>query len=378
MFTVIIPLFNKAPYIQRALDSVLAQSWPADEIIVVNDGSTDGGERIAREQRDPRVRVIDQPNQGVSVARNVGIAAATQPYVAFLDADDEWLPGFFERIREMIGRFPGAGLYGTGFATVAGGRELQRYGVRPRDLLRCARAGCRNEERWPCREDANERPAFGPVDFFYVWARGHVIHTSSMVVPRHVAQAVGGFPAGVAICEDHEFWAKIALARPVVLAPQALTRYDVGVPGQAVEYWDQGYKKTFEVLPYHRFLAEELREVLKCGSSKVRELVNAETGSHEHANALTNELLAVSSFRIYCRKEFQKALLQRLYWGNFGALARFYQELGLGELKLGMLVRVCGWVSDHPAVHPAMCYLLKALRWVRDLMQPQRAQSTQR
>ncbi|MFM7108186.1 MAG: glycosyltransferase [Planctomycetaceae bacterium] len=78
MFSVVIALYQKRGYIQRALDSVYAQSIePAavPEIIVVNDGSSDGGDAVARSQADPRVWVIDQPNRGVGVARNAGIAA---------------------------------------------------------------------------------------------------------------------------------------------------------------------------------------------------------------------------------------------------------------------------------------------------------------
>ena len=86
--SVVIPLYNKAPYLQRALDSVYTQTAPADEILVVNDGSTDGGGQIAHAQIDPRVRVNDQPNQGVSAARNRGSASP-----ADITAAPCWGPG---------------------------------------------------------------------------------------------------------------------------------------------------------------------------------------------------------------------------------------------------------------------------------------------
>lgn len=345
MFSVIIPLYNKAPYIQRALASVYEQGIPAAEIIVVNDGSTDGGERIAKSQRDPRVRVIDQPNRGVSVARNVGVEVATQPYVAFLDADDEWLPGFLERIKAMIGQVPDAGLYGTGFATVAAGRYVRRYGVRPRDVGR--RKGD-SGVRKPLSGGGSERPAFGPVDFFKVWSRGHVVHTSSMVVPKTVARAVGGFPAGVAICEDYEFLAKIALGYPVVLAPDVLVRYDVAVPGQAVGFWNGRYKERFEILLYHRFLAEELKKRILNTEARRR-------GGERN-----------SSFVTYCRKEFGKALLQRLYGCDFAALGGFYRELGLAALDVGPIVRLSGWVANHPSSHVFIVAALRPVRWIRE------------
>jgi len=377
MFSVVIPLFNKAPYIQRALDSVYAQSCPADEIIIVNDGSTDGGDLIAKSQRDPRVRVIDQQNQGVSVARNVGIATASQPYVAFLDADDEWLPGFLARIKEMAGWFPDAGLYGTGFMTVAGGQEINRYGVRSRSSP-CPRVSVLKmfqHRGTGAQRQGSERPAFGPVAFFKVWQRRHVVHTSSLVVPRGVALAVG-FPVGVALCEDYEFLAKVALNHPVILASDVLVRHDVSVPGQAAEYWQKGYKKKFEVLQYHRFLAERMRDICDAtgGEREVNGNQQSAIGNRQWGEVLKCESALVGereancneqSFVLYCGQEFRKALMQRLYWGNFQAASEFYQTLGLQHRNYGTIVRMCGWISNHPVVHPVMGSAMRVVRWIR-------------
>src|SRR5512141_2349358 len=91
-FSVIIPAFNAATTLARAIDSVCAQSWPVHEIIVVDDGSTDDTADVARRFGDA-VRLIRQRNSGVSVARNAGAAAATGDWLAFLDADDWYSPG---------------------------------------------------------------------------------------------------------------------------------------------------------------------------------------------------------------------------------------------------------------------------------------------
>ena len=92
--SVIIPLFNKGFIISETLESVLVQTFTDFEIVIVNDGSTDGCvQKIKDYTSDTRIRIINQKNQGVSVARNIGVYHAKYEYIAFLDGDDEWLPG---------------------------------------------------------------------------------------------------------------------------------------------------------------------------------------------------------------------------------------------------------------------------------------------
>jgi glycosyltransferase involved in cell wall biosynthesis len=105
--TAVIPAHNAAPFIGEALDSVLHQTIPPTEIIVVDDGSTDGTPAVAR-RCDPLVHVIEQPQRGVSAARNAGIAAAKGEFIAFLDADDVWAPPKIERQLAAFARQPDA------------------------------------------------------------------------------------------------------------------------------------------------------------------------------------------------------------------------------------------------------------------------------
>ncbi|MDQ2920433.1 MAG: glycosyltransferase family 2 protein [Acidobacteriota bacterium] len=104
--SIVIPLYNKAPYVERALDSIGAQTFSDFEVIVVDDGSTDDGASVVTRYPDPRVRLITQSNAGPGPARNAGIADAQGEFVAFLDADDEWLSTYLEesvRSLEMLG-----------------------------------------------------------------------------------------------------------------------------------------------------------------------------------------------------------------------------------------------------------------------------------
>jgi GT2 family glycosyltransferase len=92
--SVVIPLYNKGRYLRRALDSVCTQTFGDFEIIVVDDGSTDDGPEIVQHLSDPRIRLVHQVNAGPGAARNRGVKEAQAAWVAFLDADDEWLPDF--------------------------------------------------------------------------------------------------------------------------------------------------------------------------------------------------------------------------------------------------------------------------------------------
>jgi hypothetical protein len=95
--SVVVPLYNKAPFIRRSLDSIAAQTYRDFEVIVVDDGSTDDGAQIALGYPDARFRTVQQPNAGPGAARNRGLAEARGDLVAFLDADDRWQPAYLEK-----------------------------------------------------------------------------------------------------------------------------------------------------------------------------------------------------------------------------------------------------------------------------------------
>ncbi|EFT3180475.1 glycosyltransferase family 2 protein, partial [Escherichia coli] len=96
--TVVIPLYNKSQSIESTIKSVLNQTHTDFELIVVNDGSTDGSENVIKQFTDERIKLLNITNSGVSVARNTGIRSAKSSYVCLLDADDYWLPNHLEKI----------------------------------------------------------------------------------------------------------------------------------------------------------------------------------------------------------------------------------------------------------------------------------------
>ncbi|WP_430412202.1 glycosyltransferase family 2 protein [Kordia sp.] len=119
LFSVIIPLYNKAIYIQETIESVLQQRFTDYEIIVVNDASTDESARIVSTISDARISLIEnEKNLGLSATRNVGISNAKGSIIALLDADDMWLPNFLETIKNLHDSFPEASIYGTDYAEI--------------------------------------------------------------------------------------------------------------------------------------------------------------------------------------------------------------------------------------------------------------------
>ncbi len=116
MFSVIIPYYNKSNYIHRCLDGVLNQTFQEFEIILVNDGSTDNGLHFISNNYSNKIIIINQENQGVSAARNIGIKAAKYPFIAFLDADDCWHNQYLQKVKEVINTEENIKIIGTHYS----------------------------------------------------------------------------------------------------------------------------------------------------------------------------------------------------------------------------------------------------------------------
>lgn len=126
-FTVVVPLYNKAPYVKRALDSILNQRFADFELLVINDASTDGSVNEVLNFSDPRIRLLhrDTPGPGGYAARNLGISEARGKWIAFLDADDEWFDNHLEKMAELADRFPEVQFLSCGWKNAWPGGKVQ-------------------------------------------------------------------------------------------------------------------------------------------------------------------------------------------------------------------------------------------------------------
>jgi glycosyltransferase involved in cell wall biosynthesis len=196
--SVVIPLYNKVRHIRRAIESVLAQTRGPLELIVVDDGSTDGSGTVVREIIDSRLRLITQPNAGECAARNRGIQAASGELIAFLDADDEWLPEFLKTVLALRAKYPDAGMYATAFLF------------------------CNGAKTWrPVYAHCVETPQGGLLrDYFHAGlGSSPVITSSSVMIPSHIIREAGLFPVGVTRGGDLQTWSRIALRYRVAWSP---------------------------------------------------------------------------------------------------------------------------------------------------------------
>lgn len=191
-FSVILPLHNKEKYILRTLQSVLAQECSEFELIVVDDGSTDASVDLVKTITDSRIKLLSQGNAGVSAARNAGILAAANPYLAFLDGDDIWKPSHLTKLSHLIADFPEAGLYCMGYEFIEANGESKL-------------------PLWPCIAQRGY-----VARYFQSAARGDQIATaSSACIPRRVFENVGMFPVEDKLGEDQDMWARIAVTSAV-------------------------------------------------------------------------------------------------------------------------------------------------------------------
>lgn len=207
LISVVMPLYNKADTVCQAIDSLVAQSWGDWELLVVDDGSTDGGAALVERYTDPRVTLIRQTNGGVSVARNTALSVARGTFAAFLDADDWWAPCHLHDLVGVASRYPDVVLAGSAFYLVETTGRERLSDIRP--------AYRKSGDGIVVIDDLGKEMGTVGLPFF----------TSSIMVRMHALRLLGGFPVGVRAGEDLLTWLRLSCVGQVCLAVRPSAYY---------------------------------------------------------------------------------------------------------------------------------------------------------
>lgn len=237
-FSVIIPLYNKAPYVTKAINSVLSQTFTDYELIIMDDGSTDGSFDVALKTIENQIgcHIYRQANGGVSVARNNAVALSQGEYLCFLDADDWWEPTFLAEMNHFVADYPEAGIYGTNYTIINETRHKTRV----------ASVGV---------DSGFEK---GYINYCQVYAKTMYmpLWTGAVCMPRRVFDEMHGFPKGIKLGEDFLLWIRIAMKYKVAFLNKPMSNYNQDVDGL-----NRGvgrlYEPTAHMLWNLDFLAEE-------------------------------------------------------------------------------------------------------------------------
>lgn len=273
-FSVIIPLYNKAPYVAKAIGSVLAQTYTDYELIVMDDGSKDDSFAVASKAVEgcPNCHLYRQTNGGVSVARNNAVLLSRGEYICFLDADDWWKPTFLQEMSTLIDEFSDAGIYGTNYTIVNETKHKTRV----------ANVG------------VEEGFGKGYINYCQVYAKtlAMPLLTGAVCMPRTVFDEMGGFPQGIKLGEDFLLWIRVALKYKVVFLNMPLSYYN-----QDVDAVNRGVGRLHH--PKHHML-------WNVGFLSDEEKTNADY------KQLIDNLRTYSLFPYYLSKDYHEAAKQEL------------------------------------------------------------------
>lgn len=274
--SVIIPVYNRPNLIKRAVDSVLSQTEPPLEIIVVDDGSTDETAELLHAY-GTQLKVIRQENQGVSAARNRGIEAARGDWIAFLDSDDAWLPEKLKMVREFHQQNPSYQIFQNEEIWIRHGRRVnprkkhQKYGG------------------WIFRQSL-------PLC---------IVSPSAVIIKRHVFKKVGTFDESFPVCEDYDLWLRISRQYPIGLDPRpGIIKYGGHDDQLSRKYWGMDHyrlKAMEKHLSDPTLTGDERIWVLDEMILKLQVLISGYKKRAKDASELQSRLH-------YCRQEKERML----------------------------------------------------------------------
>jgi len=205
--SVVIPLYNKEQYIERTIMSILSQTFQDFEIVIVDDGSTDGSVEKAEAWIDNRISVRRMEHKGASAARNEGILAATADLITFIDADDEWKPRFLENVIDLKNKYPYCGAYATSY-------EIQLPS---------------KKKIIPTIYETPEKWEGVFTNYVEKTLRDLPIISSAVAVRKEVFKEIGLFKEGEPLGEDQDMWLRIGMNYPIAYKNESFAIYYRGL-----------------------------------------------------------------------------------------------------------------------------------------------------
>lgn len=236
MISAVIPLYNKEKSVERSVNSILAQTYSDFELIIVNDGSTDHSLDVVKRISDSRIRIVTQENQGISAARNRGVTEAHSDWIAFLDADDEWMSDFLANICDLRSSYPTCGLAATGFLRKsATGFDYYQY----------------NKIKYP-------NGWKGVINYYTVLRESDPFCASSVAVRKGDLVKAGGFPVHVTRGQDIDTWLRLYQVTSFAYYKYAGAVYHLDAENRV-------HKPFFKVIstPSDYSIGDLLRKILK-------------------------------------------------------------------------------------------------------------------
>jgi glycosyltransferase involved in cell wall biosynthesis len=259
--SVVIPLYNKSNYIEKTLESVFEQTFTDYEIIVVNDGSIDDSEIKVLRLKNPKIILYNQKNQGVSVARNLGIEKSKGELIAFLDADDYWYPNHLEELSNLYLNFPNCGIY------------CSRYKIKT------------TKKHFQIPNHNQIDSSFNGIikDYFLSNIPFRTTWTSSLAIPKEIIEKFGGFTPGTTNGQDLELWTKIGIKNNVAITNTITAIYNFDIPNSLAK----NNVDSMNLMDFEQFkIAEQQNSSLK----SFLDLYRIEYGLHYYMYGYTTKM----------------------------------------------------------------------------------------
>ena len=291
--SVVIPLYNKGPHISRTIQSVLNQTEQNFEIIVVDGQSTDEGPKIVKSFEDPRIFFFEQVGSGVSSARNEGISHSRSDFVAFLDADDEWMPDHLETLLRLREAYPEAGAYTTAY--------LVKY---PNFQVKMASFHAIPGKPWEgLLPSYFKSAAFGSPP---VW-------TSVVGIPKRVLTEMRGFNTDAWWGEDTDLWGRIALKYPIAFSWDGMGIYHTEASNRACNRTEPVEENIF---------VRTAKEALEAG--EIPDAMQADLREYVAKKQIETAWLNIRAkradlARTVLKKCVTRELIRKKYWALFWA-----------------------------------------------------------